>query len=116
MSYTKEKAIDIIRDLSNANGAPGFEDDVVRELRRHGSGFGNPEQDSLRNLYIARTGNTGSRPMVQLDAHSDEVAFMVQSILPNGALRIIPLGGWVDCNIPAHKMRVRDSEAATGPE
>ena len=56
--------------------------------------------DRMRNFYIRRQGNTGSRPVVQLDAHSDEVGFMVQAICPNGTLRIIPLGGWVTHNIP----------------
>ena len=46
--------------------------------------------------------------MVQLDAHSDEVGFMVQAICPNGTLRIIPIGGWVSHNIPAHKVWVRN--------
>ena len=47
--------------------------------------------------------------MVQLDGHSDEVAFMVQAIRPDGNLRIIPLGGWVTSNVPAHKVWVRNA-------
>ena len=33
---------------------------------------------------------------------------MVQAIRPNGALKFLTLGGWVNSNIPAHKVRVRD--------
>ena len=62
------------------------------------------EEDSLRNLYVYRQGNREGRPTVQLDAHSDEVGFMVQAIRPNGTLKFLPLGGWVNSNIPAHKV------------
>ena len=39
--------------------------------------------DRMRNVYIRRQENRGNRPVVQLDAHSDEVGFMVQAIRPN---------------------------------
>ena len=32
---------------------------------------------------------------------------MVQAVRPNGTLRFIALGGWVNSNIPAHRVRVR---------
>lgn len=31
-------------------------------------------------------------PVVMLDAHSDEVGFMIRSVLPNGTMRFLPLG------------------------
>ncbi len=65
------------------------------------------EEDSLRNLYIYRKEHTGIKPVLQLDAHSDEVGFMVQAIRPNGTLKFISLGSWVNSNIPAHKVKVR---------
>ena len=105
----QSKVLEIIEELSNANGAPGFEDEVLGVLRRQGEGLGEITEDSLRNLYIRRKGNKGDRPVIQMDAHSDEVGFMVQAIKPNGTLQFIPLGGWIDCTIPAHRVRVRDS-------
>lgn len=106
----KQEVIKLIGDLSNANGASGFEDDVLKVLRAYGEGLGDFSEDSLRNLYLRRGGNRGSRPTVQLDAHTDEVSFMVQAIKPNGTLRFIPLGGWVANNVPAHRVRVRNAE------
>ena len=64
----------------------------------------------MRNLFIRRKENSKNKPIVLLDAHSDEVAFMVQAIKPNGTLQFITLGGWVANNIPAHKVRVRNAE------
>ena len=104
----KKTTLEMIAAISNANGVSGFEDDVVAAIRPYAEGLGETHMDRMRNFYIRRQGNTGSRPVVQLDAHSDEVGFMVQAICPNGTLRIIPLGGWVTHNIPAHKVWVRN--------
>ena len=100
--------LQMIRDLSNANGASGFEEDVVAVVRRYGEGLGEFTEDCMRNLYLKRAGNTGRRPVVQLDAHTDEVSFMVQAVKPCGTLQIIPLGGWVAHTVPAHRVRVRN--------
>lgn len=112
----KETALSMIRELSNAKGACGFEDDVLTVLRKYGTGLGGFTEDSLRNLYLSRSENSGELPRIQLDAHSDEVSFMVQAVKPNGTLRFIPLGGWIPDTIPAHKVLVRtaDGEYVSG--
>ena len=43
-------AIEMIAQLSNAYGAPGFEDDVLSVARKWASGFGDISSDSMRNL------------------------------------------------------------------
>ena len=106
----KDITLKMIAELSNAKGISGFEDEVVDIMRKYSEGLGSMKEDSLRNLYIERKGNSGSRPIVMLDAHSDEVGFMVQAIRPNGTLQIIPIGAWVTSNIPAHKVWVRNAE------
>ena len=108
--------IQLISDLSNAFGPSGFEDDVLAVVRRYAPAECGIEEDSLRNLYLTRKENTGRRPVLQLDAHTDEVGFMVQAVRPNGTLKFIPLGGWVNSNIPAHKVKVRarDGSLVTG--
>ena len=102
--------LEMVKALSNANGVSGFEDEVLTVLRRYGAGLGEITEDSLRNLILKRDGNTGNRPVLQLDAHSDEVGFMVQAIRPNGMIQFITMGGWVANNIPAHRVRVRSAE------
>ena len=111
----KQQTLEMIAAISNAKGAPGFEDQVVEAILPYAGQLGETETDRMRNLYIRRRENRGGRPVVQLDAHSDEVAFMVQAICPNGTLRIIPLGGWVSHNVPAHKVWVRNREGAYIP-
>lgn len=104
----KQTALKMIAEISNANGVSGFEDDVVAAIVPYAETVGDTKVDRMRNVFIRRKENTGGRPVVQLDAHSDEVGFMVQAICPNGTLRIIPIGGWVSHNIPAHKVWVRN--------
>jgi putative aminopeptidase FrvX len=104
------RMISMIGELSSANGAPGFEDEVVTLLRHYCQGLGDMHEDSLRNLFVYSKTNRGNRPVVQLDAHSDEVAFMVQNICADGTLKFHNLGGWVPFCVPAHAVRVRTRE------
>ncbi len=104
---SKTANIKMIEALSNANGAPGFEDEAVNALRGYNAGLGEITEDAIRNLYVRRKENTGGRPVIQLDAHTDEVGLMVHAVKPNGTLAFIPLGGWVAYCLPAHKVRVR---------
>ena len=95
--------------VSNAPGASGFEDAVVAALRPYAERYGRVEEDKLRNLYCYRAENRAGLPTVQLDAHTDEVSFMVQAIKPDGTLRFLPLGGWVKAGIAGHRVLVRNA-------
>jgi len=100
----------MIEELSNAYGAPGFEDEVLLLGRKYGDELADIKEDSLRNLYFYRKANSGKKPVVLLDAHSDECAFMVSAIKPNGTLKFVPLGGWSANNVSAHKVLVRNED------
>ena len=104
-------SIELIKKLSNANGVSGFEDEVT-ELAKEIIGKDYPVyEDKIRNLYINNIEkNERTKPVVMLDAHSDEVGFMVQSIEPNGLLKFISLGGWSNQQVPAHKVRILNKE------
>jgi putative aminopeptidase FrvX len=58
-------------------------------------------------LYIKSKRNTGKKPILLLDAHSDEVAFMAQAFKPNGLITLAPIGSWVISNLPAQKLKIR---------
>ena len=96
----KQTALSMIEELSNAYGVSGFEDDVLLVGRKYGKDLARIEENCIRDLFFYRNENTGDKPVVLLDGHSDEVGFMVQAIKPNGTLQFIPLGGWVENNIP----------------
>ena len=95
MSKERERRLQKIARLSNADGAPGFEDDVLEVLREDVGEKARVVEDSLRNLYFFPRTLDPQKPTVLLDAHTDEVGLMVQAILPDGLLRFVPLGGWV---------------------
>jgi putative aminopeptidase FrvX len=110
----KQKDLSMIAEIADAPGVSGFEDEAVAAIRRHGQGLGDISEDAMRNLYLKRPGRTGL-PVLQLDAHSDEVGFIVKAIRPNGTLEFITLGGWVPSNVPAHRVLVRNNQGGYIP-
>lgn len=97
----------IIEDLSNAFGPSGFEDEVVKVIQKHCQGL-KLENDAMYNVYASMSGEKKNRPVLMLDAHTDECGFMVQNIEDNGLLSIIMLGGFHMTSLPAHTVIVRN--------
>ena len=100
----------LIQELSDAPGASGFEDEVGAVARRWCASIGPMKEDFLRNLYIHRKENTGTKPVVMLDAHSDEVGLVIHSIKPNGTLRFLMLGSWNKNALIGTKVLVRNAD------
>lgn len=99
--------INLIKDLTTAFGPSGFEDDVLTVIKKYLNGF-DTETDSMNNLFARIKNNSDNAYTILLDAHTDEVGFMVQSIMDNGTLMFVPLGGWVTTNIPAHLVGIKN--------
>ena len=104
-----EQALQLLRDLSDAPGASGFEEAVVQVARPYAVAIGQVKEDFLHNLYIHRKENRGDRPVILLDAHSDEVGLIVHSIKPNGCLRFLQLGSWNKNALVSSKVLVRNA-------
>jgi len=118
-------SVKLIERLSNAFGPSGFEDDVISVASEYAKGFANLTESNIRNLYIkpkqaakARPGRPSKqvKPVVMIDAHSDEVGFMVHSVMPNGMLKIHPLGGWMPAMLPSSTVMIKniDGELVRG--
>ena len=103
-------SVKLIQELADAFGPSGFEDDVLTVARSWSEGLGVIEEDHMRNLYIHRKENKGNRPILMLDAHSDEVGFMIHSIKPNGTLRFVTLGGWNANALSSADVLVRNAD------
>ncbi len=101
-------SIALIEKLSNASGAPGFEEEVTKHIREAISST-DVIKDPMNNLFINEKRDL-SKLTLMLDAHSDEVAFMVQFIQDDGLIRFLPLGGWVLNTIPAHSVKIITQE------
>ena len=91
----KKLNLKMLEELTLANGVSGFEDEAVEIAKTYLSSTLEVHTDSMLNTYIIRGKNNENLPTVMLDAHIDEVGFIVQSIKENGLIRIIPLGGFV---------------------
>jgi putative aminopeptidase FrvX len=96
----------LLEQLSNAFGPSSHEDDVrdvVVDVVK-------PLVDELR---VDRTGNVvatrrGRREdVLLLDAHMDEVGFLVSYIEDAGFIRLSPLGGWDSRVLPAHALTIK---------
>lgn len=97
---------EIIERLSNAFGPPGFEGDVRGIIGELVEPFVDElTSDALGNLIAIKRGR--SEQVLMLDAHMDEIGFMVSFVEDGGFLRFTPLGGWDARIIPSHRMTVR---------
>ncbi len=104
-----DTTISLIKQFSDANGVSGFEDEVIALAKTHIPTSYDVKEDHLRNLYMTKAKEKANTTIL-LDAHSDEVGFIVQAIKPNGTMVFLPLGGWVASSLPSSKVRILNKE------
>jgi len=106
------ESIALLRELSDAFGVSGFEDEVrahiAERIRPH---VDDVAVDPLGNLIASRDGS--DERVLMLDAHTDEVGFLVKWIDDDGFLRLAPIGGWDERIIPAHRVEIRTRSGET---
>lgn len=107
---TKEENICLIQALSNANGVSGFEDEVAELGQKETEAYCNVTIDSLRNTYMSLKNNRKQSCKVWIDAHSDEVGYIVQAIKPNGTMNFLTIGGSDISSLPSNKVRVQTAK------
>ena len=99
----------LLRDLSDRFGVAGFEDEVRERLeelvRPH---VDDVRVDPLGNLIAERRGDGG--PRLMLDAHMDEIGFMVSYVEEEGWVRVVPVGGWDERIVAAHLLTIRTDD------
>lgn len=103
------RSYELIAALTNAKGISGFEKDVLREAKKWIAPELSVRVAGLSNMYIERDHSSDSDklPTLLLDAHTDELGFMVQAITSKGLLKVVPIGSWDPRNIPAHSVLVK---------
>ena len=88
-----DRTLQFLKDLVEAHGAPGFENDVAKVMATHLAGLGKFSRDRLGSFMCEKRGSSDG-PRVMLMGHLDEVAFMVKSVTKEGFVKFLPLGGW----------------------
>ncbi len=84
---------DLIKQLTEAYGPPGYEQAVRDLIQNHVTSFAdNVEVDSLGNLHVLKRG-AGNGLKIMLAAHMDEIGLMVSHIDDKGFARLTTMGG-----------------------
>lgn len=102
----RDDAIELLRELTNAEGAPGFEDEVRAVFAGQLEGVGEISTDGMGSVFC-EVSHDASGPRVLLAGHMDEVAFRVQNISPDGFIQFVALGGWWPHTLLAQRVVVR---------
>ncbi len=82
-----------LKELVEAQGAPGFEGDVAKVMESFLKGVGPISRDRLGSFICEKKGSTAT-PRIMLAGHLDEVGFLVKSVTKEGFVKFLPLGGW----------------------
>ncbi|MBP1987021.1 M42 family metallopeptidase [Halolamina salifodinae] len=104
---------DLLRDLTETSGVPGYED-RVRDLAREEleANTDRVRTDAMGNVVGTVEGD--SEYSVAVAAHMDEIGFMVKHITDDGFLKIDALGGWDARVLRAQRVVVHGEEDITG--
>lgn len=101
-----DKRLQMLKDLTEVRGVPGFEHEVRDVIKRYLDGKAEFSTDNLGSL-IAKKKGTSDSPRIMLPGHMDEIGFMVSYITNEGFLKFVPLGGWWDQVLLAKRVYVR---------
>ena len=87
--------LQLLKELTEAHGIPGYEAPVRAVVRKYFEPLGTLTQDKIGSLICQKNG-TSTTPRVMLAGHMDEIGFIVKHITKDGFIYFLPLGGWFD--------------------
>jgi len=93
-----------LKVLTEANGVPGYEEEIRAVLRGYMEPLGTITKDKLGSLICNQPGDG---PKVMFAGHMDEVGFMVSHVTKDGFLRFVQLGGWWDQVLLGHRVVIK---------
>ncbi|WP_236838587.1 M42 family metallopeptidase [Caldalkalibacillus salinus] len=105
-----EPTLQMFKDLTEAPGAPGHEQNVRNIMRKWILPFSHEVyQDNIGSLVAKKVGNQNG-PKVMVAGHLDEIGFMITHITDDGFLRFQTLGGWWEQVMLAQRVSVLTSK------
>ncbi|UCZ54196.1 M42 family metallopeptidase [Bacillus shivajii] len=88
----EQKKMELMKELTDTEGVPGFEDRIYNVMKTRISSFSNTiETDNLGSL-VGKMGDGEKK--ILLAGHLDEVGFIISHITKDGFLKFRALGGW----------------------
>ena len=94
IAFEDGEVVNLMGKLSNAKSPSGFEDETLAVVKEFCEPWADFERNSLMCGFVKPKSFSGTKPVVMLDAHGDEVGLMVKSIHEDGTLTFINLGGF----------------------
>jgi len=88
-----DETLELLRELTEAFGISGYEQEVREIMRRHLQNITVIEQDRLGSIVCRKNGKT-EIPRIMIAGHMDEIGFIVKLITDEGFIRFSPVGGW----------------------
>lgn len=104
--------MELLKSLCEAPGLPGSEEPVKEIVKKAFSEFTDEITEDILGNIIAHI--PGKGPKLVIDAHTDEVGFMVNHIDDRGFLRVTPLGGMDPRVFYAQRITVWGKRPLTG--
>lgn len=100
------KIVELLKNLTEANSAPGFEFEVRDIMKKELQASGASLRFDHTGSVIGEKKGAASGPKLLIAGHMDEVAFMVKEITKEGFIHFTPLGGWWDQVLLAQRVLV----------
>lgn len=88
-----EQTIQTLIRLSEAKGISGFETEIRNEVISLLPETVNPNIDVIGNLCVTHHG-ISDHPQILLEAHMDEIGFLITRVMSSGFLTFRPIGSW----------------------
>jgi putative aminopeptidase FrvX len=101
------RVIELLKELSDAFGPSGNEEDVATILKKELEACASETHvDKLGNIFFHHRGKE-DYPKIMLSAHMDEVGFIITFVEENGFLRFDTLGGITNSIMPGQRILLR---------
>jgi putative aminopeptidase FrvX len=104
-----DSRLQLIKELTELHGVSGFEEEVRYYIKDRLEKITEISTDNLGSIICKKAGSP-ENPKIMLPGHMDEIGFLVSSITKEGFLKFIPLGGWWDQVLLAHRVIVKGSK------
>jgi tetrahedral aminopeptidase len=100
------ETVELLKTLTDVFGPSGFEEEVAETIKGLIEPFVDEMRvDTLGNLIATRRGS--SDVTLMLDAHTDEIGFIVSYIEEGGFLRFTQTSGWDARIVPSHAVTIQ---------
>ncbi len=103
-----DERLNLLKEISEVPGVPGFEDEVRRLIRERMIGLAEVSRDNLGSVICRKAGSCAA-PRIMMAGHMDEIGMMVTYITKEGFLKFQTLGGWWEQVMLAQRVVIKTS-------